>query len=82
MTWRDEESFHMVLPMTGGFRESLVTLAILTPCLDVSMHCYPLSPGLWLVVRPFGLTYPAFDWLLVIQRLILVSVPHALLIAG
>ena len=33
MTRRDEESFHMVLSMTGGFRESLVTLAILTPCL-------------------------------------------------
>ena len=45
MTLRGEESFHMVLPMTGRFQESPVTLAILTPCLDVSMHCYPLSPG-------------------------------------
>ena len=70
MTLRGEESFHMVLPMTGRFQESPVTLAILTPCLDVSMHCYPLSPGsVVLVVRPFGLTYPAFDWLLVIHAL-------------
>ena len=52
MTWRDEESSHMVLPMTGGFPESLVTLAILTPCLDVLMHCYPLSPGLVLACGP------------------------------
>ena len=52
MTLRGEESFHMVLPMTGGFQESPVTLAILTPCLDVSMHCYPLSPGLVVACGP------------------------------
>ena len=45
MTLRGGESFHMVLSMIGRFQESPVTLAILTSCLDVSMHCYPLSPG-------------------------------------
>ena len=51
MTRRNEESFHMVAH-DRGFRESLVTLAILTPCLDVSMHCYPLSPGLVVACGP------------------------------